>query len=297
MLSTGRGLREWLDGLDDGIRAQIPFATFDTRVPTPHLPGLGGEEGPQTPAGQGLASIVDPESFHVHGKAGPLADGEQERARLGGGTRPSRFEPHRQQQNHEEVVMTRHTEPGTIVVGVDGSRGGEAALEWAVDEASRRHLPLHLVHATNIDYLVAAAMLNPDDAPDVVDDAGRGRPGAGPRRRPDLTSGPRPRPGPPPATWWSGPPARKRSSSAPTARARARRAGLGLPPGRHARQVPGGRRARPGAVSPTGPVVVGIDGSALSKEAVGFAFEQASLRGVPSPSSTPGGSSSSRVSS
>src|SRR5574338_1460212 len=60
--------------------------------------------------------------------------------------------------------------PRAVVVGVDGSAGSDAALTWAVDEASRRGLPLHLVHATNIDYLVAAAMLNPADAPPVQDD-------------------------------------------------------------------------------------------------------------------------------
>ena len=57
------------------------------------------------------------------------------------------------------------TDRGALVVGVDGSAGSNAALEWAVDEASRRRLPLHLVHATNVDYLVAAAMLNPATPP------------------------------------------------------------------------------------------------------------------------------------
>ncbi len=34
-----------------------------------------------------------------------------------------------------------------IVVGVDGSGPGGPALDWAIDEARRRNLPLHLVHA------------------------------------------------------------------------------------------------------------------------------------------------------
>ena len=61
--------------------------------------------------------------------------------------------------------MSEQLHPGAVVVGVDGSEGSNAALAWAVDEASRRRLPLHLVHATNIDYLVAAAMLNPATPP------------------------------------------------------------------------------------------------------------------------------------
>ena len=36
---------------------------------------------------------------------------------------------------------------GSIVVGLDSSPTGVAALEWAVPEASRRNLPLHLLHA------------------------------------------------------------------------------------------------------------------------------------------------------
>ncbi|MEU7069887.1 universal stress protein [Streptomyces narbonensis] len=35
-----------------------------------------------------------------------------------------------------------------LVVGVDGSDASLAALDWAVDEAARRTLPLHIVHAS-----------------------------------------------------------------------------------------------------------------------------------------------------
>ncbi|MEU8351325.1 universal stress protein, partial [Streptomyces sp. NPDC048845] len=37
--------------------------------------------------------------------------------------------------------------PGPVVAGVDGSRAGGAAAEWAAHEASARRLPLLLLHA------------------------------------------------------------------------------------------------------------------------------------------------------
>ena len=36
---------------------------------------------------------------------------------------------------------------GAIVVGVDGSASSDLALDWAVDEATRRGLPLHIIHS------------------------------------------------------------------------------------------------------------------------------------------------------
>ncbi len=38
-------------------------------------------------------------------------------------------------------------QPGSIVVGVDGSAMGNYALSWAIQRASSRHLPIHLIHA------------------------------------------------------------------------------------------------------------------------------------------------------
>jgi hypothetical protein len=81
--TAGRGLREWLDGLA-APGTEVPFAAFDTRVVTPHLPGSAAKKARKRLRAKGFTSIVDPESFHVHGKTGPLVDGEEDRARAWG---------------------------------------------------------------------------------------------------------------------------------------------------------------------------------------------------------------------
>jgi nucleotide-binding universal stress UspA family protein len=43
--------------------------------------------------------------------------------------------------------MTTNDSTREIVVGVDGSHASDAALVWAADEAARRRLPLHVLHA------------------------------------------------------------------------------------------------------------------------------------------------------
>ncbi|MEO7060467.1 MAG: universal stress protein [Lapillicoccus sp.] len=40
--------------------------------------------------------------------------------------------------------------PQPVVVGVDGSAASDRALEWAIDEAHRRGLPIRLVHAREV---------------------------------------------------------------------------------------------------------------------------------------------------
>lgn len=52
--------------------------------------------------------------------------------------------------------MTRtHAPRGSIVVGVDASTASDVALEWAVEEATRRRLPVHLLHAYTQELVVA----------------------------------------------------------------------------------------------------------------------------------------------
>ena len=42
-----------------------------------------------------------------------------------------------------------------IVVGVDGSEGSARALDWALDEAARRHARLDVVHVWNYPWVVS----------------------------------------------------------------------------------------------------------------------------------------------
>ena len=107
---------------------------------------------------------------YAHGKAGPLAEGELARARAWGEDLARKLTGPRASRGRRGAGHEQQLHLGAVVVGVDGSAGSNAALAWAVDEASRRRLPLHLVHATNTDYLVAAAMLNPATAPEALDD-------------------------------------------------------------------------------------------------------------------------------
>jgi nucleotide-binding universal stress UspA family protein len=55
-------------------------------------------------------------------------------------------------------------------VGVDGSKHSDAALEWAGAEARRHEVPLHLVHAVDVDWLIAAAAINEASAHPTTDD-------------------------------------------------------------------------------------------------------------------------------
>ena len=81
---------------------------------------------------------------------------------------------------------------GTIVVGVDGSDGSRAALEFALDEAARRGAAVRVVLAMpETDYWATAYAMSPSLAEELsnglekvgremVDDALRERGGAGP---------------------------------------------------------------------------------------------------------------------
>jgi nucleotide-binding universal stress UspA family protein len=51
--------------------------------------------------------------------------------------------------------MTLHIEPGSIIVGVDGSADAERALRWAAEQASLQRRPLAVVTAAGIDQVRA----------------------------------------------------------------------------------------------------------------------------------------------
>lgn len=82
-VSNGRGLREWLEVLAPGD-GTTPAVTFDTRVDKPHVPGSAAKKAGKRLRHKGFPEFADPHSFHVHGKTGPLADGERDSAQAWG---------------------------------------------------------------------------------------------------------------------------------------------------------------------------------------------------------------------
>lgn len=80
---AGLGIREWLETASPG--ASLRFAaTFDTRVDKPRVPGSAARKAARQLKKMGLTLVVAPESFFVDGVAGPLLDGELDRARRWG---------------------------------------------------------------------------------------------------------------------------------------------------------------------------------------------------------------------
>ena len=77
-VSTGHGIREWLDTVS--IPKGTSFATFDTRIVKPHVPGSAAAGAAKRLRKMKLRQAMDPESFWVEGATGPLTEGELERA-------------------------------------------------------------------------------------------------------------------------------------------------------------------------------------------------------------------------
>lgn len=78
--SAERGIREWLESLEPG-ESEAVFATFDTRVSHPRVPGSAAKKAAKRLRRVHLRQAADPETFWVHGLEGPLDEGELERAR------------------------------------------------------------------------------------------------------------------------------------------------------------------------------------------------------------------------
>jgi len=78
--SPSVGLREWLAGLPAQRRAAT-LTTFDTRVNgARHLPGSAAKSAARSARRHGFTHVERGESFYVDGTAGPILDGEIERA-------------------------------------------------------------------------------------------------------------------------------------------------------------------------------------------------------------------------
>ena len=74
-----RGLREWLSALPAEL--PVPVATFDTRATmVRNLPGSAAKAAVKELRRHHHGRVIDRCSFYVEDSAGPLADGELERA-------------------------------------------------------------------------------------------------------------------------------------------------------------------------------------------------------------------------
>jgi len=84
-----RGIREWLGELSESDHVDV--ATFDTRIDkVRHLPGSAAKAAGKEVRRHHLGRLVGTQSFFVGDMAGPLLDGELDRARAWADTLASR---------------------------------------------------------------------------------------------------------------------------------------------------------------------------------------------------------------
>ena len=182
-------------------------------------------------------------------------------------------------------MSTRPVPRQSIVVGVDGSSTSDLALDWAVEEATRRTLPLHIIHAFSYGYPMT----------DIgIGYAINGLRQLADRVRKDAVTRAR-RAGPDLVITWSEPACRpapalvEASETADTLvlGARGMSAARGVFLGSVSVQVAAHAQCpvvivhdSPANTAAGAPVVVGVDGSAVSSSAIAYAYEQASSRGV-----------------
>ena len=182
-------------------------------------------------------------------------------------------------------MNSRPVPRGAIVVGVDGSPNSDLALTWAIGEATRRRLPLHVIHAFSYGY----PMTN-----NGIGDAIKGlrhradgvckRAVAHARRvNPELRiTWDDPQYGPAPTLVGA-----SEAADTVVVGARGMSAARGVLIGSVSLQVAAHARCpvvvvrdTPALTAAGAPVVVGVDGSALSTNAIAYAYAQASSRGV-----------------
>lgn len=176
-----------------------------------------------------------------------------------------------------------------ILVGYDGSTDASVALDWALDEAGRSGRPVRLAYV--FEWLTVAGWIGPGVAPGVwpdetarrqVEDLVRKAAADAAADRPGLTVR---------GEVFDGPPAlvlQERSAEAQMLVLGSRGHGgfAGLLAGSTAVSVAAHAHCpvivvRDGQAATSGPVVVGVDGSPSSVQALGFAFERAAQRDVP----------------
>ena len=85
VVSNMIGIREWLDGLA-AASGTAAAATFDTRIDHPRVPGSAAKKAEKRLRRLGYRITAPAESFYVSDVAGPLLEGEINRARDWGGT-------------------------------------------------------------------------------------------------------------------------------------------------------------------------------------------------------------------
>jgi len=79
---SSTGIRDWLADID--IQRGQGFATFDTKVPKPKLPGSAAASAAKRLKRLHGSIVAKPETFWVTDMTGPLVAGEIERARTWG---------------------------------------------------------------------------------------------------------------------------------------------------------------------------------------------------------------------
>ena len=82
LVSTGIGLREWLEDFE--CSSTTVAAAFDTRVDKPRLPGTASHAAERRLRRRGCTIAARATSFLVDGMTGPLLAGEEDRARRWG---------------------------------------------------------------------------------------------------------------------------------------------------------------------------------------------------------------------
>ncbi len=83
VVSERTGLREWLASLERRT-GNVAAAGFDTRIDKPRVPGSAARGAEKRLRKLGFRIAAPSESFYVTGVAGPLVDGETERAHIWG---------------------------------------------------------------------------------------------------------------------------------------------------------------------------------------------------------------------